>query len=254
MIEHYIIMASAYSIGKRIVLDFCDKDILQMDVIQKDIDYIIKACGEDTSISTHSLQTTSTSFESIKDKDKFFEDILLVKTKEEFVDLVLADRDLKGIDVAKYILSVIPCTHLKLEKLAYMCYADYLCETKQQLFSDRIYAYKLGPIIDTIYKKYKKSGYQKLEEDDKKTYSEDLKKLPIRSRIIASKSGLKKLSSIDKTIEKYGKYSASELVNLTHGKLTPWTVSGSGIKAYTVITDDLIKNYHINECKQKMIF
>ena len=42
MIKHLIVMASTYSIGQRIALDYYDKDILQMDVIQKDIVYLRK--------------------------------------------------------------------------------------------------------------------------------------------------------------------------------------------------------------------
>ena len=42
MIKHIIVMASTYSIGQRIALDYYDKDILQMDVIQKDIVYLRK--------------------------------------------------------------------------------------------------------------------------------------------------------------------------------------------------------------------
>ena len=41
MIKHFIVMASAYSIGKRIALDYFEEDILQMDIIKKDIDYIV---------------------------------------------------------------------------------------------------------------------------------------------------------------------------------------------------------------------
>lgn len=42
MIKHLIVMTSAYSIGQRIALDYYDKDVLQMDVIQKDIVYLRK--------------------------------------------------------------------------------------------------------------------------------------------------------------------------------------------------------------------
>ena len=69
--------------------------------------------------------------------------------------------------------------------------------------------------------------------------------LPIRSRILAAKDGVKKLMSINKTIEKYGNYSASELVKITHNKLSPWSkvVSSSNNE----INDELIKKYHRNE-------
>lgn len=248
MINHYIIMASAYSIGKRIVLDYCYENDLNMHTIQNDINYITKKCGEDISISSHSIQTKSSSWESVIRTDKFFKDTLVVKTKEEFVKIVLKDRELVGTDIAKYILSVIPCTHLKLEKLAYMCYADYMCSEGEKLFTDKIYSYKLGPVIESIYNKYTKSGKGLLEvEDDKITYDEDEKKLPSRSRILASKDGLKKLLSIDKTLKMYGNYTASQLVDITHRKDTPWNKSGAGTESYIEISDELIKKYHKNE-------
>ena len=245
MIKHFIIMASAYSIGKRIVLDYSGKDVLQMDLIQKDIDYILKECGNDVPISTHFIQTEELGWGKVVELDKFFEKAELIESKERFVEILLKDRTLKGIDIAKYILTKVPCTHLKLEKLVYMCYADYLCEFSSSLFEDKIYAYKFGPVIKSVYEKYKKSGYDFLEvEDDTITYDETAKKMPIRSRILASADGLKKLISIDKTLNKYSKYSASELVDITHRKLSPWSKVGAGNFLYKEIEDTLIIKYH----------
>lgn len=249
MIKHFIVMASAYSRGERIALDYFDDDVLQMDVIQKDIDFIFEQYGPDAPISTHFIQTESAGWDKVGKMDKFFAKAKLIKTKEEFVDILLKDKVLKGLDIAKYILTQVSCTHLKLEKLAYMCYADYLCTYKTKLFDDKIYAYKLGPVIESIYEKYKKSGFGRLypevyAEDDKKNYDEFAKKMPIRSRILSSEDGLRKLISIDKTLAKYKDLSADELVKLTHRENTPWTYSGAGEKFYEVITDSLIMEYH----------
>ena len=245
MIKPFIVMASAYSIRKRIALDYFEVDILQMDVIQKDIDYILSKCGKDAPISTHYIQTEEVGWDKVIKLDKFFEKAQLIESKEEFVDILLRDRVLKGIDIAKYILTKVPCTHLKLEKLVYMCYADYLCEFGSRLFEDRIYAYKFGPVIESVYEKYKKSGYDCLEvEDDTFMYDEAAKKMPSRSRILSSEDGLKKLISIDKTLEKYTKYSASELVDITHHKQSPWSQAGAGSLSYKVIEDVLIQKYH----------
>lgn len=243
MVKHCIIIASAYTLGKRIALDYYDEDILQMDVIQKDIDYILKKCGDDVPISTHYISTEKKGWNNVSDKDKFFENIELIKTKEKFCEIILKDRKLKGIDIAKYILTKVPCTHLKLEKLVYMCYADYLCNENKKLFYDKIFAYKLGPVIESVYDEYKKSGKKNIE-DDSKIYNKEKFKLPIRSRIISSEDGLQKLVSIDKTIEKYKDFTASELVDITHKELSPWTKSGAGEEQYIEITDELIKKYH----------
>lgn len=248
MINHYIVMASAYSIGKRIVLDYHSESELQLEQIKKDIDYINEFCGTDIALSSHLIQTESTSWESVENKDNFFKNTLVIKDKEEFTKILLKDRYLTGMDVAKYILSIVPCTHLKLQKLVYMCYADYLCNEFENLFNDKIYAYRLGPVIESVYEKYKKSGYGKLAvEDDELMYNEESKQMSSQSRIIASKNGLKKLLSIEKTINKYGKYTASELVELTHKKNTPWKKTSSGLISNKLIKDELIKEYHYNE-------
>lgn len=243
MIKHFIILASAYSQRTRIALDYYDESILQMDVIKKDLDYIIKKIGEDAPISTHYIQTKKIGWKEVEKQDKFFAKTQLIKNKEEFINLLLKDRKLKGIDIAKYILTKIPCTHLKLEKLVYLCYADYLCAENKKLFDDKIYAYRLGPVIESVYEKYKKSG-QDLVEDDKKTEDESKKKLPIRSRIIASENGIQKILSIEKTLKKYGNYSASQLVDITHKSSSPWSKAGAGTSQYEEISDELIIKFH----------
>ncbi len=243
MIKHFIILASSYSQGTRIVLDYSAADILQMDVIKKDLDFIIEKIGKDAPISTHYIQTEKEGWKEVEKQDKFFAKTKLIETKEEFVELLLKDRKLKGLDIARYILTKVPCTHLKLEKLVYLSYADYLCTAKKKLFEDTIYAYKLGPVIASVHKKYKKSGHD-LVEDDKKTEDETKNKLPIRSRIIASEDGLKKILSIDKTLEKYGNLSALQLVEITHRDSTPWTKAGASTSKYQEISDELIIKYH----------
>lgn len=242
MVKHFIILASAYKEGTRIALDYYGDEILQLDVIKKELDFIFDELGEDAPISTHYIQTEKVGWKEVQKQDKFFAQTKLIETKEEFVRLVRDDRKLKGIDIAKYILTRIPCTHLKLEKLVYLCYADYLCAEKKKLFDDKIYAYRLGPVIESVYEKYKKSRIKL--EDDKKTEDETKNKLPIRSRIIASEDGLKKILSIDKTLEKYGKYDANKLVSITHKKSSPWSKSGSGTSQYKEISDETILKFH----------
>jgi uncharacterized phage-associated protein len=245
MIKHLIVMSSAYSIGKRIALDYSDEDVLQMDEIQKDIDYIYDKCGKDAPISTHFIQTEEKGWNKVVELDKFFEGVKVLQSKEEFVEYILKDSSLIGTDIAKYILTKVPCTHLKLQKLTYMCYADYLCEHNKKLFNDTIYAYRLGPVVSSVYKKYKKSGkiFLKDEEDNIHIYNEETKKMPIKSRIL-SLDGLDKILSIDKTLENYSGYDAKFLVDLTHKEKTPWSESCGGTKKNQEIKDDVIIKYH----------
>lgn len=242
MVRHYIIVASAYSIGKRIALDYCSSSKIEMDKIDKDVEYILEKYGKDAPLAKHFILTSSADWSSVALSDHFFDDVELMKNKEEFTEILLKDKELSGVDVARYILTKIPCTHLKLEKLVYMCYADYLCKEDTKLFKDVIYAYKLGPIVDSVYKKYKKNGADYI--DNEKTYNEISKKMPIRSRVISSHEGLKKLISIDRTLQKYGDFSASKLVDLTHKELSPWFKTKENVESNDLITDDLIKEYH----------
>lgn len=46
--------------------------------------------------------------------DGFFDNVYIIKYKREFVKLVNEDKDLLGSAVARYILTKVPCTHLKL--------------------------------------------------------------------------------------------------------------------------------------------
>ncbi len=243
MTRHFIILASAYTLGTRIALDYIIEDDSQMDLVKADKTYILNMCGHDTPLSSHFIQMDKAGWDEVVKKDKFFDGVKVISTVEEFAKILKEDRKLKGIDVAKYILTKVPCTHLKLEKLVYLCYADYLCAEGEKLFEDKILAYRYGPVVESVYHTYKRVGTEMLE-DDQKTYDEKARELPIRSRIISAEHGIKKLISIDETLKKYGSMSAYELVDLTHRSSSPWSRSGAGLKENGEIFDAIIKEYH----------
>lgn len=101
--------------------------------------------------STHYICTDSESWESVVSYDAFFEDAYVVESLEELVFLIRKDLKLSGLDIAKYILSKRRCTHLELEKLTYLCYADYLCEFGKKLCDDTIYAFTYGPVVESVF-------------------------------------------------------------------------------------------------------
>ena len=165
------------------------------------------------------------------------------------MSLIQEDRTLKGLDVAKYILSKVKCTHLKLEKLTYLCFAEYLCKYDTNLYKDKIYAYKYGPVVESVYEKYKGYGYKEIEDKDIDTT--DIFEMPAKSRILFAENGIEKIKSIDDTLKKYGEKTAKELVDITHKNETPWFLSGKGILKNEIIRNDIIKKYHYNECINK---
>lgn len=245
MITHFIFLSSSYSLGTRIGLDYIVTDSSVQEKLKQHLDKIIKECGKDVSISTHMIQTDDITWESVCLADHFFKDVKVIESIDKFIKLIQRDRTLEGIDVAKYILSKIRCTQLKLQKLVYLCFADYLCDTGKILFTDKIFAFKYGPVVDTVYERYKKYGYKPIEEETGDIDSKNIAEMPSKSRILFAEDGTEKIISIDKTLKRYGSLSASQLVDLTHRENSPWSRSSKSIlKAYSIIRLDTIKEYH----------
>ena len=254
-------MSSSYTKGTRIAMDITEESSLNPEYIAKLIQQIKKECGSDVALSTHSILAESAQWDSVQKADRFFENVKVIDDVQAFIREIKQDRVLKGIDVARYILSKISCTRLKLEKLVYLCYAEYLCKTKEKLFEDKIYAFRYGPVIDSVYCVYKKydrvpikscdsiADIAEIEKEDKK--SEKIQKraereMPQRSRILFAKDGISKLESINSSIEKYKEFTANQLVKMTHKKDTPWDKTDK-IEFYSEISDETILKYHRNE-------
>ncbi len=241
MARHFVIMSSSYSKGTRIAIDYSEEKELKTDFIQRQVERIKAECGETVPISIHSVQTETEDWSSLVKADNFFQDVEVVDI-DEFIRLINIDRKLQGIDVAKYILSRISCTHLKLEKLVYLCYAEYLTKNKEKLFEDKIYAFRYGPVIQTVYNKYKTFGDEDVQDIDL-IVDEIFNIMPARSRILFANSGTNKLECIDEIIKKYGDYKASELVELTHREKTPWSKTFNN-ENFQEIKDETILKYH----------
>ena len=245
MIKHFMILSSSYSSGKRIALHYVIDEKTKQEMLTANVKKIKDACGETVSISTHYVETDSDKWDSVSDKDAFFSGVKVVDTLEEFVKLISRDRVLKGIDIAKYILSVRKCTHLELEKLVYLCYADYLCATKRQLFKDRIFAFKHGPVVESVYEEYK--GTKEIEDShDDDTHLEDYATMPARSRILFAEDGIDIISHIDLTLSRFSDLPAHKLVDITHVEGGPWD-SVDKEKPYAEISDEVILENHIKE-------
>lgn len=245
MVTHFIFLSSSYSLGTRIAIDYIVTDNSVQEKLKTDFNKILKECGKDVSISTHMIQADATTWKSVCVADHFFKDVKVIDSIDKFIKLIKKDRQLEGLDVAKYILSKISCTQLKLQKLVYLCFADYLCDTGKELFTNKIYAFKYGPVVDTVYKRYKEYGYKSIEEEQRDIDSRNISEMPAKSRILFAENGTEKLISIEKTLKKYGSLSATDLVDLTHKDKSPWSKSFKGLgKLYSSMKLDTIKKYH----------
>lgn len=239
MIKHFIILSSSYTTGKRIALDYIVTD--SKDNVISAITKIKEKCGYDTPFSTHSIITKTAQWDSVVESDSFFKEVEVIDDLDNFIDLINKSRTLSAVTVAEYILSKIKCTHLKLQKLVYLCYADYISETGKELFDDKIYAFSYGPVVRSVYNKYKRYKYEKINISISSTMQ-----LPIRSRITFTVNGFEKVFSIDKTLKKYGGLSANDLVTITHEHNSPWDIVHDGTM-YKEIPKEVIKEFHINE-------
>ena len=238
---HYIILSSSYTLGKRICLDVVD-DATQANSA---VTIIKESCGYDVSLSYHTIKTVSAIWSSVINKDAFFKDVKKIDEITVFINLIEKDRSLSAMDVAKYIVSITPCTNIKLQKLLYLSYADYLTCYKKHLFEgDSICALPYGPVVSTVLDFFKGRRNVLNEEDFDISQNEKLR-LPARSRILFAAEGNEKLISIGNTLKNYGALSITQLIELTHGKDTPWYITKEA--GHHRIKDSTILKYHINE-------
>lgn len=242
MVVHTIFVGSSYETGKRIALH---RPSLSTEASSNLYDTIQTRCS-DVPISTHFISTKNTDWKSVTDKDSFFSDIEVTEYVEDFMCKITSVQTLTGLDVAKYILSKLKSsTHLKLQKLTYLAFAEYLVKENEILFDDKIFAFQYGPVVESVYEQFKRRRSIDINELDDFSTSRDLYESDA-SRILYSYQGSKKISVIDLTIDKYSVLSASELVDLTHKKGTPWEKIYKG-ERYKEIPLEYIKKYHVFE-------
>lgn len=240
MVRHFVVITSAYKSGLRIALDYL-YDEVSMETIRSDLERIKVESSDNIVISTHLVTAETDQWDSVVKMDSFFDGISIVRDVSEFVEIANQDGKITGRDVAEYILcKVRHCTHLQLEKLVYLCFADYLCTTKEPLFDNKIYAFKNGPVVSDVYEEYKQYGKNQISG---RNLNYDL---PYRSRLLCSSNGVTKIATIDNVIDMYGKMSAGQLVDKTHKKKSPWKMTYDGTR-YKVIPNEIILQYHCNE-------
>ena len=100
----------------------------------------------------------------------------------------------------------VPITQLKLQKLLYLYYARYCHVLDLKPFDDCFVKWPYGPVLISVYEKTKQFGDDALlllQDADRQTYKMALSKKEARE-------------IFNDVIQRYGKYSASELVKLTH--------------------------------------
>lgn len=99
------------------------------------------------------------------------------------------------VEVAEYIIGVMPVDNLKLQKLLYYCQGIHLKVVDTPLFNDVIEAWRYGPVVPSVYHKYKHFGFDILRSNEEESlmFERNTRKV------------------IDMTLQYYGEFSGLEL-------------------------------------------
>lgn len=108
----------------------------------------------------------------------------------------------------------IPVTPMKLQKLLYLVFKQYLKDTGQILFSESFMAWRYGPAVESVYDEFKTYHADPITE-----YSKDSKG---NSYIVDENACPPFLLAIDTIWERYKTYNGIQLSNLTHKPGTAW--------------------------------
>lgn len=185
----------------------------------------------DVGMGVYTGTAFSNSCEDIIATDSYYQGIEFVESVDEFMKLVKESEEVEPLDLAILVANRIKCTPLKLQKMLYLVYCNYLKKYDRPLFAEEFRAWDLGPVVPSVYEKFKG------RRDDVVLKPPKTGEL----RYLSSDKGRAVLSSVDETIEKYGHLSASDLVDLTHESGRAW---GKVFKksSSNAITIDCIKS------------
>lgn len=138
-------------------------------------------------------------------------------------------------DVARFILCLAlengdRITNLKLQKLLYYAQAWFLVNNNNQLlFEEDIIAWQYGPVVLSIYEKYKNFGRQPIEIEC--NIESDFKDMSISIK-----------HYLTEFCEVFFRFSATELVGMTHQE-EPWIEAISKGTGTPISTETMYKFY-----------
>jgi uncharacterized phage-associated protein len=117
-------------------------------------------------------------------------------------------------------------TNLKLQKMLFFADAVNLALNDKPLMEEDFEAWSLGPVIKSVYDTYKTRNREPIQLTDNDIHDKDLEAF---------------LTEVWKT---FGKYSASELVNLSHELGSPWKRYYDESSPNKIIPKEEIKEYY----------
>lgn len=147
-------------------------------------------------------------------------------------------------------------TPLHILKFAYISHGYTLAIYNQPLVADRVEAWKHGPVIPSLYHMLKNYGNGIVNQLFYcGTYTND-SEIGDRIKFLEKSIDVRYRKIIDRVLEKYGKYTAWDLSELTHKNGTPWSKYYRKNEFFVEIPQDAIKEHYVqildyNETKKQ---
>ncbi|MDY7044440.1 DUF4065 domain-containing protein [Virgibacillus sp. M23] len=244
MAYHFLAIISHYSKGYRVGWHYSSEEQLDKTVMNGFMSKIKRKCG-DVQLGLHKLSTESTSISSVVEKDSFFEDVIFTEDMDTFINYVAGDQKLSALDISKFVLTIWPMSHIKLQKILYYIYSEFLVRTGERLFNDPIVSYKYGPVVESVFSRFTEHGASIIDYTEDENFiiaADDMAATPSLIKVITSEHGSSAVDCIFDIMHKYGEEKPFSLVDRTHRKGGPWhRVYQPGKN--NVITDESILQY-----------
>lgn len=233
--NHTIILINDIDSTRRIAFKLSSEAIITPSSITPILGEIKKIIGNNYAI--HRLKTVNSSTLSIKEKDSFFEGVTFFEDPAQFFNELheFYNPSLSSVELAKYLLSIQPMQHLKLQKIMYLIHAQCLINNIN-LINSKPVAFDYGPVFEDVFREYKYSDKAVIEEENNIDEINKIFKIPHLNQV---------QNIIDSVFSLTNDIDSWKIVDATHVNNGPWdNVFVKGENA--VITDDnIIKNHHL---------
>ncbi len=154
------------------------------------------------------------------------------------------------MDVARFIVNYSieikrPVSNLKLQKLLYYVQAEFVRWFNKPCFDDPIIHWRHGPVVESVYQKYKAYGSDNILDKESKYLSFEfnfptMEFTPVWKDYNENIFEFQHLSMIKQVIERYKDISPWDMVELTHQE-DSWIKTGRNEE----ITIDMIRQYYL---------
>jgi uncharacterized phage-associated protein len=130
--------------------------------------------------------------------------------------------------------------HMKLQKLAYLCYGWWLVEHDDPILDESPAVWKHGPVFASLYDALKGFGHVPIKTMQKRFFSDT------HDRV--DEDDDEALNLLDWVWQRYGRYDQFYLSNLTHQPNTPWHTTAAAhnfrVPKHTEIPVETIRSHY----------